>query len=138
MTAGPYNRSTPEEVKMPLSDHEERMLQEIERQLYEQDPRFARNVAGTTLQTYAIRNVRRGIALFALGFVVLVGFFFRPAVWIGVTAFLLMLIGATYAYHNARKTGTEQMKVLKDRAVVTKWFGRLEQRLRDFKKRDET
>lgn len=123
---------------MPLSDREERILQEIERRLYEQDPKFARGVAGTTLHSYALRNVRRGVALFVLGFVTLIAFFFRPAVPVGVAAFLMMLGGATFAYHNARRAGAEQLKALRDRTFVARFLGRLEEKMKGHRRRDES
>src|SRR6266498_3082381 len=93
---------------MPLSDHEQRILEEIERQLYEQDPKFARNVASRSRKGQSARNLRRGIALFALGFVALFGFFARPLLLLGVAAFLLMLSGATLAYNGAKRSGEER------------------------------
>jgi len=93
---------------MPLSDHEQRILEEIERQLYEQDPKFARNVASRARKTHSTRNLRRGIAVFALGFVALFGFFAWPVLPLGVAAFLLMLSGATLAYNGARRSGEER------------------------------
>ena len=51
---------------MPLSEHEQKILEEIERQLYEQDPKFARNVASKAAKGHSARNLRRGIGLFLL------------------------------------------------------------------------
>ncbi len=48
---------------MPLSEHEQKILEEIERQLYEQDPKFARNVASKARKGHSARNLRRGIVL---------------------------------------------------------------------------
>lgn len=122
---------------MPLSDREQQILQEIERQLYEQDPRFARDVAATTLERHALRNIRRGVGLFALGFLVLLAFFFTESVPVGVAAFLLMLAGATFAYQSARRLGGEQLKALRRGMSLRKFFGPLEDRLRDFRRGDE-
>lgn len=93
---------------MPLSDHEQRILEEIERQLYEQDPKFARNVANRARRGGSTRNLRRGIALFAVGFIALFGFFAYPNLALGVASFLLMLGGATLAYNGAKRTGEER------------------------------
>ena len=39
-----------EEGRMPLSDHEQRMLDQIESALYAEDPKFASSVRGGTLR----------------------------------------------------------------------------------------
>jgi hypothetical protein len=93
---------------MPLSDHEQKILEEIERQLYEQDPKFARNVASKARKGHSTRNLRRGILLFILGFIALFGFFANPMTWLGVASFLLMLGGATLAYSGAKQSGEER------------------------------
>ena len=36
---------------MPLSDHEQRLLEQIERALYAEDPKFASTVSSTDLRT---------------------------------------------------------------------------------------
>jgi membrane-bound ClpP family serine protease len=119
---------------MPLSENERRILQEIERQFYEQDPEFARGVAAGTVATKFRRNFRWGIALFALGFAVLVAFFLRPEVPVGVLAFLMMLAGATLAHHSARKITVEQVRE-SGAASLSKVFGKVEGRLRKLRRR---
>jgi hypothetical protein len=121
---------------MPLSDREQQILQEIEDQLYEQDPEFARGVSSTTLQVHLLRNVRRGIAAFVLGFAVLVVFFVKTELFIGITAFLLMLAGAVYTYDNLRKIGTEQLRVLREQAPLGDFMSRLRSRIRDMGNRE--
>jgi len=121
---------------MPLSDREQQILQEIEDQLYEQDPEFARGVSSTTLQVHLLRNVRRGIAAFLLGFGVLILFFVKTNLLIGVAAFLLMLAGAVYTYDNLRKVGSEQLRVLREQAPFGDFFSRLRSRIRDMGNRE--
>ncbi len=121
---------------MPLSDREQQILQEIEDQLYEQDPEFARGVSSTTLQVHLLRNVRRGIAAFLAGFGVLVIFFFQTELIIGIAAFLLMLAGAVYTYDNVRKIGSEQLRVLREQAPLSDLVTRLRSRIRDMGNRD--
>jgi hypothetical protein len=123
---------------MPLSDREQQILQQIEDQLYEQDPDFVRGVSSTTLQAHLLRNVRRGIAAFTVGFVVLVAFFFRPALPIGIAAFLVMLAAATYTYDNLRKIGSEQLRVLREQAPFSDLISRVRSRIRDLGNRDSS
>ncbi|BBZ22761.1 DUF3040 domain-containing protein [Mycolicibacter hiberniae] len=57
---------------MPLSDHEQRMLDEIESALYAEDPKFASSVRGAALRTPTTRRRVQGMALFVTGLVLLV------------------------------------------------------------------
>jgi Protein of unknown function (DUF3040) len=57
---------------MPLSDHEQRMLDQIESALYAEDPKFASSVRGGTLRAPSARRRLQGALLFALGLALLV------------------------------------------------------------------
>lgn len=122
---------------MPLSDREQQILQEIEDQLYEQDPEFARGVSSTTLPVILRRNVRRGIFAFLTGLVVLVAFFFYPYLPVGVVAFLLMVAAAYYTYDNLRKIGSEQLRVLREQAPLAGLLERIRNRIREAGNRDD-
>ncbi len=60
---------------MPLSEHEQRIIEEMERRLAEEDPRLVEAVARASVAGYALRRVRWGIAGFIAGFVMLMLFF---------------------------------------------------------------
>lgn len=57
---------------MPLSENEQRMLEQIERALVEDDPKFASAVRSTNPRTYLVRRIRRNAVLFVLGLAALV------------------------------------------------------------------
>ena len=57
---------------MPLSDHEQRMLDQIESALYAEDPKFASSVRGGTLRAPSTRRRLQGAALFVIGLAMLV------------------------------------------------------------------
>jgi uncharacterized membrane protein len=57
---------------MPLSEHEQRLLDQIERALYAEDPKFASTVRGARLRRPSRRRRLQGIALFVLGIALLV------------------------------------------------------------------
>jgi hypothetical protein len=57
---------------MPLSDHEQRMLDQIESALYAEDPKFASSVRGGGLRTPTTRRRLQGAALFVVGLGMLV------------------------------------------------------------------
>ncbi|BBY76680.1 DUF3040 domain-containing protein [Mycolicibacterium parafortuitum] len=93
---------------MPLSDHEQRMLDQIESALYAEDPKFASSVRGGTLRAPSTRRRLQGVALFVLGLAMLVsGVAFR-ATWIGslpvlsVIGFIVMFGGVIFAITGPR------------------------------------
>src|ERR1700734_3350808 len=57
---------------MPLSDHEQRMLDQIESALYAEDPKFASSVRGGGLRAPTARRRLQGAGLFLLGLAMLV------------------------------------------------------------------
>ncbi|MFC9999883.1 DUF3040 domain-containing protein [Nocardia sp. NPDC127526] len=57
---------------MPLSEHEQRMLEQIESALYAEDPKFASTVRGGRLRSATGRRRLQAAALFAIGLFLLV------------------------------------------------------------------
>ena len=87
---------------MPLSEHEQRLLDQIERALYAEDPKFASNVRGARMRSPSRRRRLQGIALFTLGLVLLVTGVMLPVAPAGVPVisvlgFLVMFAGAVVA-----------------------------------------
>ncbi len=88
---------------MPLSEHEQRLLDQIERALYAEDPKFASTVRGGRLRKPSRRRRIQGLALFLVGVVALVLGIVFSGTWLGgvpiisVLGFLLMLGGAVLA-----------------------------------------
>jgi hypothetical protein len=56
---------------VPLSEHEQRLLDQIERALYQEDPKFASTVRATDLRTHMRRRLRRAALVLVLGFAIL-------------------------------------------------------------------
>ena len=59
---------------MPLSEHEQRILEEIEQRLAEDDPRLVEQVGRTDLYTHLARRIRLSALAFVLGCVLLLLF----------------------------------------------------------------
>lgn len=57
---------------MPLSEHEQRMLDQIESALYAEDPKFASHVRGGRIRTASSKRRFQAAALFVLGIVLLI------------------------------------------------------------------
>jgi len=58
---------------VPLSEHEQRMLEEIENALYAEDPKFASSVKSRRLGKADGRRRLQAFAVFVIGLVLLVG-----------------------------------------------------------------
>ena len=57
---------------MPLSEDEQRILNQIEQQFYESDPAFAQQVSQTTLYRHTFGRVKWGILGFVVGLAFLI------------------------------------------------------------------
>ncbi|MCA1006766.1 DUF3040 domain-containing protein [Rhodococcus hoagii] len=57
---------------MPLSEHEQRMLDQIESALYAEDPKFASTVRGGRIRVASSKRRLQAAALFVLGLVLLI------------------------------------------------------------------
>ena len=89
---------------MPLSEHEQRLLEQIERALVDDDPKFASTVRTGDRRTRARRRLQGGGLLVLVGLAVLiVGAIY--SVPVGVLGFLVMLGGAVLGVLNY-KTAT--------------------------------
>ncbi|WP_433888849.1 DUF3040 domain-containing protein [Streptomyces sp. CA-111067] len=90
---------------MPLSEHEQRMLEQMERALYAEDPKFASALEGSGLRTFTRRRVYQSVAGFLVGVALLMGGVIADQIWIGVVGFLVMLACAVVAVTGWRKAG---------------------------------
>ncbi|MEW1887745.1 DUF3040 domain-containing protein [Streptomyces sp. NPDC008163] len=96
---------------MPLSEHEQRMLEQMERALYAEDPKFATALEGSGLRTYTRRRVYQAIAGFLVGIALLMAGMVAQQIWISVVGFLVMLgcaVLAVTGWRKAPKPGEQQ------------------------------
>lgn len=89
---------------MPLSEDEQRILSEIEQQLYKTDPALAREVSETTIYRHAFRNMKWAALGFVSG-VLLMIVLLSTSYLLSFGGFLLMLVSLLYFEHNARRLG---------------------------------
>jgi hypothetical protein len=116
---------------MPLTPHEQRILEEIERKLAEEDPRLVQSVSKATVSAHALRRIRWGLAGFGVGFVLLV--LFVASLWFAVGGFVLMLFSGLVVYHYLKRMGRDQLRSYGERGghfSVTAALARLTDRLR--------
>jgi len=131
------NRRT--EDLVPLSDDEQRILHQIEKEFYDSDPEFAREVSETTLYRHALRNIKWAVIVGVMG---LVGVVAALQVHFGLAfvAFLAIFACAVVIERNLRKMGkagfqkvTGQVRGGQIRANM----GGLSERMRNRMRRDD-
>ncbi len=103
MMVHPYS-GVNQAISVPLSEEEQRILHEIERNFYERDPDFARGVSQHTLYRHAGRNCKWAALGFLAALVVLVVSFTTSLLIAGI-GFFLMLGCALVFERNLRKMG---------------------------------
>lgn len=125
---------------VPLSEDEERILQDIEREFYENDPAIAKELGETTLYRHAWRNIKLSLLAFFLGLVILV-WFLSGSYLVSFAGFLVMLGAALVIERNARnmgKAGIQSMtNRLKDGSNLREYLGNSSDKMRKRLKRDE-
>jgi hypothetical protein len=82
---------------VPLSDHEQRMLDQIEKALYAEDPKFAQSVRARDPRVHYRRKLLQAAIGFLLGAGLLVAGIITKYYWMGVAGFLVMLTCAMWA-----------------------------------------
>jgi hypothetical protein len=90
---------------MPLSEHEQRLLDQIERALYQDDPKFASTVRSTDLRTHMRRRLRRAALVLAAGFLLMLGGVVSNLPALGVAGFLVMLGALLLALSSWKRLG---------------------------------
>ncbi len=124
---------------MPLSEDEQRILSEIEQQLYQTDPGLARDIADTTVYTAASRGLKWSALGFVLGLVLLV-LLLGTSFLLAFGGFLVMLVSALAFERNARrlgKVGVQQMTQSMKAAGFRDALGNTRSRLKDRLQRDD-
>jgi len=94
---------------VPLSEHEQRLLEQMERALYAEDPKFVSSLRGTDLRTHHRRRAVQAAAGFVLGIAALLtGVIAKgPLIAVGVLGFVMMLASALFAVSSWRKVSGE-------------------------------
>ncbi len=82
---------------MPLSEHEQRLLEQIERALVDDDPKFASSVRTGDRRLRSRRRLQIGAVLVVVGFAILVGGAVAQEWLIGALGFLVAFGGAALA-----------------------------------------
>jgi hypothetical protein len=87
---------------VPLSEHEQRQLEQIEQALYAEHPRFARAVRKTDPRVHYRRRALQAALGFLLGLGLLLAGVITTFLWIAVAGFVVMLGCAVFALSSYR------------------------------------
>ncbi len=89
---------------MPLSDHEQRILAQLEESLHREDPEFADKVRNESLYRHAGRHAKWAAGTFLLGLAVLV-VFFTQSIWLGLFGVAVMFASGVVIQRNLGRMG---------------------------------
>ncbi len=90
---------------MPLSEEEMRLLEQMERALVAEDPKFVSALRGTARRRHARRRSLIAAGFFVLGVVVLMTGAVMPNTLVGIIGFVVMLVSAVVALTYWRTQG---------------------------------
>lgn len=107
---------------MPLSEDEQRILLQIEREFYENDPEFAREVSQTTLYRHAYRKIKLGIVGFIIGAVLLVSAL-SVHFLVAFVGFLVVFASTIFIVRNAQKLGKAGLQQVRSGGITNAFEG---------------
>jgi hypothetical protein len=129
---------------MPLSEHEQRILNEIEKRLLEEDPKFAQQVS-SSFRAHLVSRIRWAVAGFVLGLaIVIVGVPVMQVPLLGLVGFAVM-IGSILLFVQALRrrataerasddpapgSGPRRGAPRRERGGVDGWWSRVNERWR--------
>ena len=126
---------------MPLSEDEQRILQEIESQFHASDPEFAGELGRHSVYAHCLRQMRWAAFVFICGVVVLVvALATATSFVVSFGGFVIMLGAALWFERSLRKmgrAGIEQLSLSLKAGTLRDFFGSTGGRVRERFKRDE-
>jgi hypothetical protein len=124
---------------VPLSEDEERILQEIAQRFYEDDPTFAREVSESTLYRHTVRRMKWAVLGVLVGSVFLIATLSTSYV-LAFVGFLIMLASALVFERNLHKlgrAGLDQLSQSMRASGLRDALGGAGRRMRDKVRRDD-
>lgn len=91
---------------MALSEHEQRLLDQLEQQLHADDPKFAHSMASSNNRSMSTRRIVIGSLVTIAGLAVLLLGIWNQFIPVGVLGFLVMGAGVYYATTKTKLEGS--------------------------------
>jgi uncharacterized membrane protein YgcG len=84
---------------VPLSEHEQRVLEQMEQQLYAEDPRLASTLKSTAASGAGVerRRLVLGVLVALAGLALVLAGVMTQMIWVGAIGFLAMVLGGAWA-----------------------------------------
>jgi Protein of unknown function (DUF3040) len=90
---------------VPLSENEQRLLEQMERALYAEDPKWASAMRGAVRRSSNARRLLFGISGVVLGLILLLVGVGQQLVIVGIIGFVVMLVAFAYTVSSRRRPG---------------------------------
>ncbi len=91
---------------MPLSEHEQRLLEQMEKALYAEDPKFATSLRSTPGVRAARGRAALGVLAVLAGLGLLIAGVATTVIALGVLGFIVMLVGSVVTYSAFQNRGS--------------------------------
>ena len=127
---------------MPLSEHEQRLLEQMERALYAEDPKFASSLRSAGPRPGSRRKAAVGVLTALVGFGLLITGAATSLIVVGVLGFLAMLVGTFLVVTTMRarpeaETAAPGKPGKAAKAPKTGFMDRVEERFRQRREGDD-
>jgi hypothetical protein len=116
---------------VPLSEHEQRLLEQMERALYAEDPKFASSLRGRDPRSSFRRRVVLACVGFAIGVVLLMTGLVAQIILVSVVGFVAMLACAVLALTSYRRVTSGRLGVVEGQTVRPPQGGGVRKQPRD-------
>jgi fatty acid desaturase len=103
---------------VPLSEHEQRLLEQIEQALYAEDPKFASIYEGKDVRSHYRRRVVRAAAGLVVGLGLLLAGVVVPLIPLGVVGFVVMLAAVSFGVASWQRMTGHRAAAARERAPV--------------------
>lgn len=93
---------------MPLSENEQKLLEQMERALYAEDPRFATHMRGAGAAGPSRKRVVIGVLAAVAGLALVIAGVSTQLIVLGVIGFVVMVAGVAWAFTSGGKGGEKK------------------------------
>jgi len=90
---------------MPLSEHEQKLLEQLEKQLHEDDPKFASSMGSDPGRSWSTRHLVIGVLATLAGVLLLLVGVTMQNIFVGVLGFVVMGAGVYFATMRSSTAG---------------------------------
>jgi Flp pilus assembly protein TadB len=90
---------------MPLSEHEQKLLEQLEKQLHEDDPKFANSMGSDPGRSWSTRHIVIGVLATLAGVLLLLVGVSLQSIFVGVLGFIVMGAGVYFATMRSSAAG---------------------------------